>query len=75
MVQESEHSRGSTVFAQYMDDHRMKNIQPTTIDSLRTAYIRVVKRRSVHRDFLRVSKEMEERMAESRPSTMFFYGL
>jgi hypothetical protein len=51
------------------------NFQSTTLDSLRTAYMRVVKRRSVHHDFLRVSKEMEERMAESRPSTMFFYGL
>ena len=58
-----------------MDNPRTKNIQPTTIDSLRTAYIRVVKRRGVHHDFLRVSKEMEERMAEDRPSTMFFYGL
>ncbi|MBT5391871.1 MAG: hypothetical protein HOL22_05930 [Euryarchaeota archaeon] len=58
-----------------MDRHRMMNFQSTTLDSLRTAYMRVVKRRSVHHDFLRVSKEMEERMAESRPSTMFFYGL
>jgi hypothetical protein len=57
-------------------DHRERNkIQPTTLDSLRFAYIRVVKRRSVHHDFLRVSKDMEERMAKDRPSTMFFYGL
>ena len=52
-----------------------KRIQPTTTDSLRTAVTRVVNRRSVHHDFLRVSKEMEERMVEDRPTTMFFYGL
>ena len=49
--------------------------QPTTIASLRFAFVRVLKRRRVHNDFLRVSKETEERLSEDRPSTMFFYGL
>ena len=49
--------------------------QPTSIDSLRAAFVRVLKRRRVHDDFLRVSRETEERLSEDRPSTMFFYGL
>jgi len=63
------------MFGLIMENSFPKRVQPKTIDSLRTAVLRVVNRRSVHRDFLRVSKEMEERMAEDRPSTMFFYGL
>lgn len=63
------------MFGLIMENHFSRRIQPTTIDSLRTAVIRVAKRRSVHHEFLRVSKEMEERMEEGRPSTMFFYGL
>ena len=58
-----------------MDNRPQVRTQPTTMESLRMAYLRVVKRRKVHHDFLRVSKEMEERMSENRPSTMFFYGL
>lgn len=58
-----------------MGTRLLEKNQPTTLDSLRMAYIRVVKQKKVHDDFLRVSKEMEERMSESRPSTMFFYGL
>jgi hypothetical protein len=58
-----------------MDNRPQVKTQPTTTESLRMAYLRVVKRRKVHHDFLRVSKEMEERMSENRPSTMFFYGL
>ena len=58
-----------------MGTRLLEKNQPTTLDSLRMAYIRVVKQKKVHDDFLRVSKEMEERMSENRPSTMFFYGL
>ena len=58
-----------------MENRVPKRIQPTTTDSLRTAVTRVVNRRNIHHDFLRVSKEMQERLAEDRPSTMFFYGL
>ena len=52
-----------------------QKIQPTTIASLRTAFVRVLKRRRVHDDFLRVSRETEERLSRDQPSTMFFYGL
>jgi hypothetical protein len=75
MMQESEHSRGSMSYGDNMGNRLQEKTQPTTLDSLRMAYLRVVKRRKVHHDFLRVSKEMEERMSEDRPSTMFFYGL
>jgi|TARA_B110000211_G_scaffold46445_1_gene49650 hypothetical protein len=75
MMQESEHSRGSMSYEDNMGNRLQEKTQPTTLDSLRMAYLRVVKRRKVHHDFLRVSKEMEERMSEDRPSTMFFYGL
>ena len=75
MMQESEHSRGSMRFADIMGNRLQEKTQPTTLQSLRMAYLRVVKRRKVHHDFLRVSKETEERMTENRPSTMFFYGL
>ena len=75
MMQESEHSRGSMRFAEIMGNRLQEKTQPTTLQSLRMAYLRVVKRRKVHHDFLRVSKETEERMTENRPSTMFFYGL
>lgn len=47
----------------------------TTTEALRQAYLRVIKRRTVHRDFLRAAKETEEHLNEKRPSTMFFYGL
>ena len=75
MMQESEPSRGSRWFEYNMGNRPQEKKQPTTTESLRMAYLRVVKRRKVHHDFLRVSKEMEERMSENRPSTMFFYGL
>jgi hypothetical protein len=75
MMQESEHSRGGMSYEDNMGNRLQEKTQPTTLDSLRMAYLRVVKRRKVHHDFLRVSKEMEERMSENRPSTMFFYGL
>ncbi len=75
LMQESEHSRGSTMLHTIMESPAPQKNQPTSIESLRFAFVRVLKRRRVHNDFLRVSKETEERLSEDRPSTMFFYGL
>ena len=74
-AQESEHSRGSMYFALIMETHPPAKIESSTLDALRTAYVLVVKRQNFHLDFLRISKETEERMAEPGFKTMFFYGL
>ena len=51
------------------------NIVETTAHPLRIAFSRVMRHRNFHSDFLRVSKETEERLSIDRPSTLFFYGL
>ncbi|MDP6234576.1 MAG: hypothetical protein QF364_01890 [Candidatus Poseidoniaceae archaeon] len=51
------------------------NGEETTDHPLRIAFSRVMRRRNFHNDFLRVSKETEERLSIDRPSTLFFYGL
>ena len=58
-----------------METHPPVKNESTTLDALRTAYVLVVKRQNFHLDFLRISKETEERMAEPGFKTMFFYGL
>ena len=58
-----------------MDKQPSTTHQSTNLETLRTAFILVVKQQSLHGDFLRVSRETEERLSVSRPSTMFFYGL
>ena len=51
------------------------NGKETTDHPLRIAFSRVMRHRNFHDDFLRVSKETEERLSIDRPSTLFFYGL
>ena len=58
-----------------MESQDLRENQTATVVNLRAAFVRVLKRRRVHDDFLRVSKETEQRLSENRPSTMFFYGL
>ena len=49
------------------------DIVETTAHPLRIAFSRVMRHRNFHSDFLRVSKETEERLSIDRPSTLFFY--
>ena len=65
----------STICSSDQNCLSLTKIESSTLDALRTAYVLVVKRQNFHLDFLRISKETEERMAEPGFKTMFFYGL
>ena len=58
-----------------MGDTRIVIEGSTLNGTFQTAYSLVMKRHRFNDDFLRVSKEAEERLSVDRPSTMFFYGL
>ena len=58
-----------------MEDKTLVNTNPSTMDTLRTAFALVMKQQRLHRDFLKSSRETEERLSAGRPSTVLFYGL
>ena len=58
-----------------MEDEILVNTSPSTMETLRTAFALVMKQRRLHRDFLKSSRETEERLSANRPSTVLFYGL
>lgn len=58
-----------------MEDETLVNTNPSTMETLRTAFALVMKQQRLHRDFLKSSRETEERLSANRPSTVLFYGL
>ena len=58
-----------------MEDETLVNTSPSTMETLRTAFALVIKQQRLHRDFLKSSRETEERLSAGRPSTVLFYGL
>ena len=58
-----------------MEDATLANTKPSTMTTLRTAFALVMKQQRLNRDFLKVSRETEERLSAGRPSTIKFYGL
>lgn len=58
-----------------MEDATLANTKPSTMTTLRTAFALVMKQQRLNRDFLKVSRETEERLSAGRPSTIMFYGL
>lgn len=76
LMQESEHSRGFTLFICSMANTQTSphGRNATTI-ALRAAVMRVVKQRKAHRNFLKASAETEARLLEGQPSSIFMYGL
>ena len=58
-----------------MEDLTSVNTNPSTMETLRMAFALVMKQQRLHRDFLKSSRETEERLSAGRPSTVLFYGL
>ena len=58
-----------------MEDATLVNTKPSTMETLRTAFALVMKQHRLNRDFLKVSRETEERLSAGRPSTILLYGL
>jgi len=58
-----------------MEDATLVNTKPSTMETLRTAFALVMKQQRLNRDFLKVSRETEERLSAGRPSTILLYGL